>query len=341
LPLVPGRKIVEPVADEDVQRLGRADAVQDDRPGLLLPAAEHVAGERLARRDAGAQAGKVPRAGFEGRKLRGIECRHAVEDRRPEGLDGGEGRLRRRATVVEDGGATDPQRKSHAVAQAIGEEQLGGGVADVPLGDAQHAHSVELAGDHHVALGVDRALGPPGRARRIEPEAIIPRRGEPGLERGRGLCHLREEGVDRHRLRRLGPELLQGRLDLTGELGRIGDQPTSGILDHVGIVRGPQQGVGRHRHDAGLDGAPEEIEEGRAVLHHHQQAVAGRQPVREQRVARPVHALGKLRIGHRFLARQDRGLLTASFRQVTVDEGHGGIEAGRQSDGMRGREGNA
>ena len=162
--------------------LGRADAVEDHRAGLLLPAPEDVGRQRLARRDAGAHAGEIARPVVERHELRGIERRHAEIERRLEALDVLEGRVGRRPAVVEHRRAAGPQREGHAVAEPIGEEQLGRRVGDVVLADAQHAHAVELAGHHHVALGMDRALGPAGRARGIEPEAIVGRRREPRLE---------------------------------------------------------------------------------------------------------------------------------------------------------------
>ena len=336
-----GPVVVEPVADEDVQRLGRADAVEDGRAGLFLPAAEHVTGQRLAGRDAGAQGGEVALAHLQRRELGGIEGRHAIVDRRPEGLDVRKGRVGGRPSIVEDGRASDPERERHAIPQPVGKEELGGGVADVVLADPQHAHAVEFAGHDHVALRMDGALGAAGRTGRVEPEAIVFGRGEAGFEGRGGLRHFFKEGLDRHRFRGLRAELLEARRDLDREFRGIDDETTAGILDHVGVVRRAQQCVRGYRYDARLDGPPEQIEEGRAVLHHHEQPVAGRQPAREERVARPVHPLGQFGVAHRFLRRQDRRLCAATFAGMPVDEGDGHVEAGRQPDRMGRGEGDA
>jgi hypothetical protein len=93
--------------------------------------------------------------------------------------------------------------------------------------------------------------------------------------------------------------LLERRLDLGGELARVHDQAAARILEHVGVVGGAQQRVGRHRHDARLDRAPEEIEERGAILHHHEQPVARLQSQGQQCVAGAVHSLGELAVGDR------------------------------------------
>ena len=176
---------------------------------------------------------------------------------------------------------------------------------------------------------MDGTLGPAGRAGRIEPEAIVVGRGQARVEGGRGLGHLGEEGVDGQRRRR---RLAEGRLDLAGELAGIGDQPAAGILEHVGIVGRSQQRVGRDRHDAGLDGPPEQIEERRTVLHDHEQAIARHQTEGQQGVAGAVHPLGQFAVGDGLVQRPDGRLGAAAFREVPVDERLGDVEAGGQPD---------
>ena len=123
-----------------------------------------------------------------------------------------------------------------------------------------------------------------------------------------------------------------GRFDLLGVLAGIDDQPAAGILEQVGVVGGPQHGVERGRHDAGLDRAPEQIEEGRAVLDDHQQAVAGLEPRRQQGIAGAVHSFGELGGGDRLARRANCDLGAAAFTGVPVDERHSDIEAAGQPD---------
>ena len=85
-------------------------------------------------------------------------------------------------------------------------------------------------------------------------------------------------------------------------------------------------------HDAALDRAPEEIEERRAVLHHHQHPVARLEAERQQRVARAIHALRELGVGDVLAERADRQLGAAAFADVAIDEGDGDIERWRQDD---------
>jgi hypothetical protein len=129
---------------------------------------------------------------------------------------------------------------------------------------------------------------------------------------------------------RLDRDLLQRRLDFLGELAGVDDEAAARILEQVGVVGGAQHRVERRRHDACLDGSPEEIEEGRAVLDHHQQAVAGLEACRQQGVAGAVHALGELGICDRLAGGADGDLGAATLRQMPVDERHSDVEAGRQ-----------
>ncbi len=319
--------VVEPVADEDVQALGRADAVQDHRARLLLPAAKDVRGQGFGRRDTGADAGKVAWLLLQRRKLRGVKGRCAEIERRLERLDDLEGRVGRGPAVIEHGRAAGPQGKGHGVAETIGEEELAGGITHVVFAHPQCPHAIALAGHHHVALQVHGALGPAGRAGGVQPETVVGRRGEPSVQLVGGPRQLGQEGVDGACL---DSDLLHRRLDLGGELGGIDHEPAARILEQVGVVSDAQHGVERRRNDARLDGSPEEIEEGRAVLDDHQHAVAGLEPSGKQRVAGAVHALGEVIIGDGLGCRADGDLGAAAFFDVPVDERHGDVEAGGQ-----------
>ena len=151
--------------DEYVQRLGRADAVEDVEAGLVPPAAKDVGWQCLAGGNAEADGGQIGLRLIDRLKLRGIERRHAEVQCRLEAGDDVEGHLRRRPLRIEHGGGADPQRERHGVAESVGEEQLRRRVAHVALAHAERFDAIELAGDRHVALEVHRALRPPGRAR--------------------------------------------------------------------------------------------------------------------------------------------------------------------------------
>ena len=269
--------------------------------------------------------------GVELGELRGVERRHAEVQRRPEPRDGLQRVARGRSRVEQHGGGAGPQREGHRVAQAVGEEQLGGGEDDVALGDGQHAAAEQLAGHHHVAMAVHGALGPAGRARRVEPEA---RRGGVGghrIEHGRRAGEQRAQAartaVDRQRDRRAAG---QRGLDLAGELGRERHGRARRVLDDDAVVGGAQDRVERHRHDAGLDRPPEQVEELRAVLDHHEHALPRREAEPDQRVAAAVDAVGELGVRHVAGRAADRELAAAALRHVAIDERRGDVEARRE-----------
>ncbi len=176
-----------------------------------------------------------------------------------------------------------------------------------------------------------RPVEPTNRA-----EAIVLGCREPGFENRGGLRHVGQEGIDGHGLGALAPSCVQRRFYFTREFGGIDDEAAARILNHVGIVRRTQQRVGRHRHDAGLDSAPEEIKNAGQSFTTISTPVAGLQPPRQQRIARPVHPLGQLGKGHRLLGRADRCLGAAAFPEVPVDERHRHIEPCRQLNRLGG-----
>ena len=118
-------------------------------------------------------------------------------------------------------------------------------------------------------------------------------------------------------------------------LGRIGQRGAAGILDHVAVVVGPQQRVERHRNDARLDRAPEQIEELRRVLDHHQQPLARREAGSLQRQAAAIDPLGERAIGDVAGGAADRRLVRSPLREMAVDERHRDIEAGGKVEAGR------
>ena len=140
---------------------------------------------------------EIAAASLQRRELRGVERRHAEEERRAERsmiskVVSGVGRGRAAPRCA------DPEREGHPVAEAVGEEQLGRGEADVVFASRRALDAVELAGHHHVAMAVHGALGPAGRARGIEPEAVVGRRRRGAARASAGrLGHASPRRVDR------------------------------------------------------------------------------------------------------------------------------------------------
>jgi hypothetical protein len=118
-----------------VQHLGRADAVEDVAADALAPAHADVSGQRLARRGRHAQLVLMDERGV-GEQL-SEQRRHAAEHGRAVAGERAQHRLRRRALGEQHGGGADRERKRQRVAEAVGEEQLGGREHDVIGGDAE------------------------------------------------------------------------------------------------------------------------------------------------------------------------------------------------------------
>ena len=72
-----------PVREEDVQHLGRADAVEDVDAEALAPALADVARAAPRRPRCSGATRSAARRGARAGEHRGVERRHAVEDRRP------------------------------------------------------------------------------------------------------------------------------------------------------------------------------------------------------------------------------------------------------------------
>jgi hypothetical protein len=99
---------------------------------------------------------------------------------------------------------------------------------------------------------------------------------------------------------------------------------------------GPQQGVERHRDDARLDRAPEEVIELGPVLDDHQDPLAAADAETDQGVAGAVDVLGQRAVGDlAAVDLADRDLLRTPLLEVPVDEGDPDIEG--RGKGQTGR----
>lgn len=212
--------------------------------------------------------------------------------------------LRGGAFGHQDGGRAHRQREGQAVAQAIGEEQLGGRKRHVVLADAQHGLGIEFGRVPEVAVGVDHALGLAGRARRIEPEGDFigqragrrrdGRLGDQGLESmlaRRRPRRLRDDDVLDIVLAAVqrGPQLRQ-------QAGGDDQRPRPAMGGNIGVVVRRQQGVDGHRHDAGVQRAQKGHRPVHRVVHHHEDAFFAAQAQLAQGAAEAGHALGQLAV---------------------------------------------
>ena len=265
----------------------------------------------------------------------GIERRHAEEDRRLLALHHRKHRLRRRPLVEERGGGADRHREGHGIAEAVGEEELRRRVDDVVLGDAEHALAVEPGRLDQARMDVLDALRHAGRARRVEPEGDLV-----GAGRGRlgGRCSRRQEIVEPRVLRaarlrsrdddfHAAPGGGDRGFDGRQQRRRDDDERGAGILEHIGVLVGPQKRVQRHRDDPGPDRAPEHDREIDRVEHQHHDAMLGRDAECGERRADAARLVVELAIGERAPRVAEGDLLGPALRQVAVDERDGGVVA--------------
>ena len=195
----------------------------------------------------------------------GESGRRAVEDGRLDAADAPspalEHRVRGRPLGHQQDRRADREGEAQRIAEAIGEEQLGGREADVVLAEAEDRLAVKLRRPIGVGVRMDRPLGAAGRAGRIEPEGGIVGVGPGRTREGRlpveeGL-ELRLAEFERLRGARyddlvdlvvgLGQRRFEGGLDRAAD----DDALRARMFEHVGVVVGGQQGVDRDRNDAG------------------------------------------------------------------------------------------
>ncbi len=161
--------VVGTVGQEDVQCLGRADAVEDLDPEALGEPALERGREHLARGGAQAHRGEGvvgQRAAHEG----GVEGGDPEEQRRPVALEPLAHDVRGRPARLQHGGRAHREREEDGVADAVGEEHLRHREGHVVLGDAEHLPAVGLADVADVGVAVHRRLGQAGRAGGVEPQ---------------------------------------------------------------------------------------------------------------------------------------------------------------------------
>jgi len=191
----------------------------------------------------------------------------------------------------------------------------------------------------HVAVAMHGGFRLSGRAGRVEPKAIV-----------LGICRHRIEARPGS-----GQQCRQGRfvavrpenaarpprgrrdawLDFGGELRRVDDCGSPGIVDHECVGRLPQQGIDGDRHDPGLDRSPELVEERRAILDHHEHALARLQSEADEHSRAAVDASRESRISDIAMERADCRLAPAAFGNVPIDERNRDIEAGRKPQRRR------
>ena len=257
------------------------------------------------------------------------------------------------------------ERKGHAVAETVGEEELGGGVDEIVLPDPERPDAVVHGGRDEVPVQMHRALRRAGRAGGVEPERNVVAGGGRRIElwrRSREQC--RElvtsgsvrtcgdfPGVVRagsfHGL--VGAVRVTARDDHLIEVGLIREGGRKAveqrgahhrdarprIPQQVSIVVRSQQGVDGNRHAAGLDRAPEHGREVDPVEDAHQHSGLELRAQGTQRVACAVHPLGQLAVGVAARVVDEGGLSGPSSREVGVDEFDRGVVVPRQLDRRR------
>ena len=257
--------LLQRVGQEDVQRLGRADAVEHGVAEAIAEPALQVGRERLPRRHrrphalegVGRGASVSSSAATKPGLAKNSVGRSACDQLDHAGRGG--------TTWLEHGGRTRREGEGQRVAQAVGEEQLGDREAAVVLGDPQHPGGVRVGGGLEVAVAVHHPLGETGRPRAVQPEAR--RVGRRGGDVERGVVGEPVPSVDRHAVVTVVAADHDGVLDarrrgrdprqVVGERRRHDDGPGAGVGDDRGeLVAGEHRGD-RHGHDAGALGAEE------------------------------------------------------------------------------------
>ena len=119
------------------------------------------------------RAGKIRRS-----KQRTEQRRHAEEDRGPLLAKNPIHFRRFRTPRKQNRCRTHGKRERQRVAQSVGKEQLRRRVDPVIGVDSEHALPIQLSRFHQAGVHMNSALWPPGRSRRVQPEAgvIGPRR---------------------------------------------------------------------------------------------------------------------------------------------------------------------
>ena len=243
-----------------MQHLGGAEAVQNVHADGLLPAAQDFGRQRLAGGDRKPERVFPRPRRLAAREQHGEQGRHAEEDRGPRLAQQAADRPRLRRPFEQHRSGARRHRECQAVAEPVGEEQLGGGKQHVVFAHAQRRPGIELSRARHVAVKMHRPLGLACRARGVEPEAHL-------VLHGIGRAEDRALGRDQPRefaaiLDDAVVQSLEGRGEIRRDEGRL----RAGVAQHEGVVVARQPRIDRHRDDAGLDGAEEAGVEIRRVI---------------------------------------------------------------------------
>ncbi|MCY1220038.1 hypothetical protein D9M72_320370 [compost metagenome] len=241
-----------------MQHFRGADAIQDVAAEMRQETLADIARQCLAGRGAHAQRHLAARGQVGRGEQAGEQCRHATENGGLLLAQTPEHRRRRGPFGHQHGGRTHRHREGQRIAQPIGKEQLGGREHDVVLADAQHLAGIQVSRMEQVAMRVHGALGPSGRARRIQPERHVVRAAAHGL---RGRTRARQHRAHAARRRAIGmrrrldhhrrqPALLDGRLHYRQQRLRHHHGARAAVAKHIGVIVCGQQGIDRHRHHA-------------------------------------------------------------------------------------------
>ena len=328
-----------------MQHLGRSDAVHDVDTPDLLPLAPDLRRKRLARRDAGAQGGL--RVGVFRLPLvdeRRIERRHPAIDRGPVGGEDLRDAVGRGPLVVEERRRAHRQREGHAVAEAVGEKQLGRREDQVAFRDPQHLCAVGVAGHAQRVVDMAHALRRAGGPRGIEPEGdLVPRTGKclsrprAGDEIGVGGRAFGGRAADHDDAAQIGRILQRGQDHGQQFVANDRDGGAAVGQDRAVEVR-RQQRVDRDGLDARLQTPPEDHREFDLVVDDHRRAFLAPDARADQRPGDPRRPFGQIAIAQVTPALPgfaEGGLCRAAFVHMPVHEPGGCISVRHARSSLR------
>ena len=310
--------VAGPVADEDVQHLRGADAVEDVEPHTVAPSLQQRLRQRLAGRDAHAQPIARRQLGF-GEQHR-VKRRYTAEKRRAVLSEDRLHHRRRRPHGREHHGGADRERKRQRVAEPVGEEQFRRGEHHVVGGDAEHVAAVGVRGELEIAVAMDHAFRIAGGAGGVQPERRLV---ATGCRHRIRVGRIRQRAVKRATRRRSSAdEHVEGRRRLENALPRrhqrlgYDEQLRLAVRNDVRIVFRGEQRVQRHRNGAGADCTEETDRKVDAVFEAQQHALPLDESTRPQQIGKPVGAPVDLGIRVRADVVDDRNACGASGREI-------------------------